>query len=328
MSINNNEEKGATGLDKEFEDIQKMSDGYVDNENAPEEKKDDEPEESDKDESPEDHKGEDDPSEEEDESESDDEPESDDPEGEDGDESEEDEDPKKPSRPMNYIPMKKYHEEKRLWKQKVNELENRLKDTDKGSKEESNVIKTFAEKHGYEPSEISELVGVLRSEFGVDDLQQQSKARQEEMEIKAFNEEYKVLETKLKEEFPNASPAELKKARQKMDELAFSEWGHDKELDYILYKNKNTFNKIFGTGESKRPVETTSRGNKSFDKELSAKDFRGKKDFQKLQDLPEEKRRKIVSDLAPEDYANYGSWLQASEDEIEVKRDGRVIRLR
>lgn len=337
---NNNEE---SALDKELADVNKMADGFVDDEKVEEKKEEAKTEdEADKaddsdDEDDSDEKDQDDDSEEDEDSSENDEG---DDQNEDGDDQDDQKDSKKDdkksddgkraSRPERYIPLKKYHDEKKVLNDKIKDLEEKLRDSGvkEGSKEEEEDIKAWAEKHGYEEEEVSGLVGIIRKELGVEDLRKVSEERQAEKEIEHFEKEFAKVEPSFKKDFPDATPKQLKQAKQKMDEFAFSEWGHDKDLDYILFKKRGEFAKIFGAGESSKTIEAGRHGGKGGDSPLSAKDFRGKSDFSKLQALPEEQRNKIISDLAPEDYANYGSWLGSNEDNLEIKRAGRVIKLR
>lgn len=61
----------------------------------------------------------------------------------------------------------------------------------------------------------------------------------EQQEI--FNEEWNDVETTLKTQFPNAKPEQLAKAKATMKELAYDDKYVDKEMEYILFKEKEVF---------------------------------------------------------------------------------------
>lgn len=87
----------------------------------------------------------------------------------------------------------------------------------------------------------------------LDDLKKQS---QDAKESQHFNEEWSEVEPKLRAKFPNATDAMIGEAREKMDELSHSEGWHKYDLDYILYKNKKTFNTILKAAKSNRSGES------------------------------------------------------------------------
>ena len=70
-----------------------------------------------------------------------------------------------------------------------------------------------------------------------------------------FNEEWTALPVKT--QFPNASEEQLALAKETMDELAHSEKYHDVDMDYILFKEKETFDKILFS-----PKQTTFESGK------------------------------------------------------------------
>lgn len=79
------------------------------------------------------------------------------------------------------------------------------------------------------------------------------KKAQEVEEKQAFETEFKQITPTINEYFPNASQEETDAIKEKLDELAHSKEWHDKSLDYIAFKNKETLSAL--TSPKKRGIE-------------------------------------------------------------------------
>ncbi len=77
------------------------------------------------------------------------------------------------------------------------------------------------------------------------------------LEKARFQEEFTAATPTLKELLPNVSDEELKLVQEKVDELAHTKEYHDKDLDYVIFKNKETLSKL--VSPKKRGMESKSR---------------------------------------------------------------------
>lgn len=77
------------------------------------------------------------------------------------------------------------------------------------------------------------------------------------VEKQRFQEELTAITPTLKEYFPTASETELQEIKDNLDKLAHSEGWHDKELDYIVFKNKDTLGKL--VSPKKKGMESTGK---------------------------------------------------------------------
>lgn len=133
-------------------------------------------------------------------------------------------------------------------------------------------VKALAEKLDFDPEKVRLILETARKglELSEEDKQaleefKSSKSQREEKEQETiFNDEWSTLP--IKAQFPNASDEQLAKAKETMDELAHSEKYHDADMDYILFKEKETFDKILfspkqKTFESGRPPTEVTDNN-------------------------------------------------------------------
>lgn len=79
-----------------------------------------------------------------------------------------------------------------------------------------------------------------------------------ESQEKIFNTQWDKTIGEIKKSYPNATPEQITKARSEMDALAHSKQHHTHEMEYILFKEKQKFDKILfspkqKTFESSRP---------------------------------------------------------------------------
>jgi hypothetical protein len=77
------------------------------------------------------------------------------------------------------------------------------------------------------------------------------------LEKQLFEDEFKKVTPTLKEMFPKISDDELSTVKTKLDEISHSKDYYDKEIDYVVFKNKDTLNAL--VSPKKRGMETKGR---------------------------------------------------------------------
>lgn len=83
--------------------------------------------------------------------------------------------------------------------------------------------------------------------------------QKEEAEKLHDQQEWLAFLPELQKQFPNASAKEFVDAQKLMDELAHTKEFHDKELDYVLYKNRDKFAAILKVAKGTKAGETSTR---------------------------------------------------------------------
>lgn len=86
----------------------------------------------------------------------------------------------------------------------------------------------------------------------------EAKQKEEAIALKD-KEEWLAFVPDLQKQYPNATPALLADAQKLMDELAHSKDFHDKELDYVLYKNRSKFDTILKVAKGSKAGESVSK---------------------------------------------------------------------
>ena len=229
-----------------------------------------------------DDKESDDESEEEEESESEDEEEDE----EESEESEEEEadDPK----PRKYIPIKKYKGEKAEWR---TEKQKYLDTINKLTEDNEKLVKEIPQKPSeartklyerlkaadpkFDPSGLDSVIDTIKEEMGQSgkvptELAEQVKALTEYFEtekgsrLKAsderfFSKSWSGFLPSFSKDFPTANEEQKEAAKGLMDKLWHTKQFHDKEIDYVYFKNRAEFDKIISP--RKKGLETgQSRG--------------------------------------------------------------------
>lgn len=89
----------------------------------------------------------------------------------------------------------------------------------------------------------------------------------EVVEKQLFEQEFSKVTPTIKDMFPKVSPEELSAIKTRLDEIAHSKEYHDKDLDYVAFKNKEILSAL--VSPKKRGLETRGRadaqGEESFD---------------------------------------------------------------
>jgi len=107
-------------------------------------------------------------------------------------------------------------------------------------------IGAFAQKIGADPATIREMRSLFLKDAGVpadivEDIKEfktWKEKNQEVLEKQQFEQEFKEVVPTIRELFPTVSQDELDIVKEKIDELAHSKDWHDRDLDYIVFKNK------------------------------------------------------------------------------------------
>lgn len=252
----------------------------------------------------------------------------------------------KPSRPVKYIPIKQYVDEKNKWKGTVEEKDKRIQaleaivNGNEGSKKNADAIKAYADKYGVDEDSVKDLASLLRSNTDdspkppVDNKPTRSEEDQkiidEAQELKAeklFNQEYTSLAVpEIKSLFPDATPEQLEQAKQEVSVLACTEKYIDKSLDFIIYKEREALSKIFkGTPSRKGPEGkgfTPEKGEQNY----SATDFaQGKVSFDVLFELPVSKQNEIIDKMDIKTYEKMSNWINQN-DTLAINRGGRKVK--
>lgn len=255
--------------------------------------------------------------------------------------------PESRKRPETYIPIPQYKSEKEQWntekkilEDKIVELQTIAKDTKKDSPTEDEEIKAIAEKYGYEFNAVKDFVNIARKGMEIPKeklelIDQAQKSKQLEAEQAHYAQEWTNVEPSVKQLFPTALPEQLAEAKKLLDQISHTPKYADKDLDYIIFKEKAQFEPLFTASPVKPnegPKGKTLDGVKiqrTGPVELSAKDFPKNDDFKKLDDLTKEEKDKIVSAFDPLTYDRYVAFESFRDDNaVEVQRDGRTIRLK
>lgn len=112
----------------------------------------------------------------------------------------------------------------------------------------------LAKKLNIEPTQVDEFLDVAQKEADeriakiearlTEKEKEETQVSEDEIiaeEEKEFNEHWNSVSDSIKEKYPNASKEQIENAKLIMEELAFSEKYQEYELDYILYKEKKSF---------------------------------------------------------------------------------------
>lgn len=260
---------------------------------------------------------------------------------------------KKPiiTRPEAYIPLPKYHDEKKAWETEKADFLKKIADLEaKGptaTTSTEDAIAKFAEKHTMDPSMVEELVTILESKLlpadkaaKIDEaLKLADSAKQTEQTLKSielFKEEFKeVGMPKLSSLYPKATPEQLEAARTFLDAVAHSAGFNDKSLTDIISFKQDDLSKIFTLPDDTTPP--TPSGNKTMESSRpgngkqatpTAADFKGKTDFTDFLALDQPVQDEIRKSMDNETYQAFVSFMGNKENGVEVMRNGRKVVLK
>ena len=256
-------------------------------------------------------------------------------------------------RPKKYIPLSQYQAEKAEHKNQIDELNKKITDLqnlkDLSNKPDTNANadklkefkEKFAEKYGYDPEDVEELLNLARSSVAVPEevvnfMKEQQNTQLQKQIAENFNKEFNAFMPSLKDMFPNATPEQIDEAKKLIDQASHTEAYRDKELDYVAFKIKGDLEKVFVTAtppstETPPPqkgtrVADSGRMGNSNPTAITAESFKGKTSFEELNTMDPEVRSKLINDFDAKTYHAFVQW--AGQDKgVEVNRGGRRIRL-
>ena len=173
----------------------------------------------------------------------------------------EDEEEEEDKKPFNFKEYKKTLREE-LQKDFDAKLEKLREENGKKAPEEKTTddleadIEALSKELDFDKDKTRKLIEVARKGLEMSpadkEMLETLKARDEEREQQdIFNSEWSSLTKTLKAQFPNATDEQIQVAKEQMEELAFTENYHEKELDYVLFKEKAIFDKILFSPKQK-----------------------------------------------------------------------------
>jgi hypothetical protein len=139
-------------------------------------------------------------------------------------------------------------------------------DTPKEKQEATDKLEQFAKKIDADPQALKEmrelfLADAPKTDPAIAEKLEKFEAWQREnakvIEKSRFEEEFTSVLPTLKETLPNASDEELTKIKARIDELSHTKEYHDKELDYVIFKNKTELSKL--VSPKKRGMESKDK---------------------------------------------------------------------
>lgn len=354
--VNKNKPETDPELDAELAEVERMNGDFMDldedkdkdehQDDADEgdesdddsQKGDDEEDDKDSDDDQDDEDADSDDSDDEDSDEEDDDSDEDDEDSEDKGKDKKDDKRVPRNRTEKYIPIPKYKAEKAQWSEEKVKLQGQIDEMQKQlkgmSKEETDdVIEKWAEENDVSIDQAKGLVDLIKKSTGIDDIAKHVEALKtktdDDADAQAFNNEWGEVVPEIQKEFPNASKGAIRRAQQLMDQMAHTPRYADKDLDYILFKEKKQFTEVLnskppkkGPVGSRRPgASKTDATSMSFEKDSKT----GKYDFASLhamKDGPE--KEKVLSNLSPEAYSEYIDDID--DGDLEISRGGRKIK--
>lgn len=262
--------------------------------------------------------------------------------------------PTKPERPEKYIPLPKYHAQKKELdktatelaeaNKKIAELTALVEKPDGKAKDED--IEAFMEKTGFDRETVDGILDLAekrllggQSALSAEQIAAVEKAteivKEAELEV-AFNSEFtSVGEPEIKKSYPDATPAQLEAAKKYLDEIAHTAGNKDKPLDFLIFKNKEEIAKLFDEPvapeapiQSKKTIES-SRNGAGKPMSLTASDFKdANADFSLLNDVDQQTRSQIIKDMDTRTYTRYVQYAGTQTDGMEVMRNGQKVVLK
>lgn len=159
----------------------------------------------------------------------------------------------------------KFEDENTTLKEKLGALENA--DTPQEKQEALNDIDEFAEEIGADPTAIRKMQTIFLKSIkpttdgnlqkDLADFKEWKTQNQSVMETQQFETEFKSVLPQIKSDFPKATDKELEAVKKSLDDISHSKEYHDKSLDYIVFKNKETLSALISP--KKRGMETKER---------------------------------------------------------------------
>jgi hypothetical protein len=248
----------------------------------------------------------------------------------------------RPARPERYIPVPKYKADKAAWEKREGELNAEIEQLraasgqQPGTVTEDAEVTAFAKEHNLDEKAVRGLLALARKGIEIPKEQLQridaaAQAAKHQEEQTYFNSEIAKMLPSLKQQFPNATDEQLQAASTLFKKLGYTEKYLDKELDYILYREKTQFDEIFAVAPAPAPRKggEQPRPGAGSPSTLTVADIKEDKDFERLETLADADQSRIVSQLPPLMYHKWVNWVRSREDQtLDVSRNGRSITLK
>lgn len=165
--------------------------------------------------------------------------------------------------------------------------------TPEAKKEAKDDLEAFAEEINASPEVIKKMRDIFLKDLkpqpdeslkkDIEEFKEWKAKNQQAIEKQAFEEEFESTIPTLKELFPGAKDEEIKAIKKELDKMSHTKEYHDKSLDYVAFKNKETLSAL--VSPKKKGMETKER------KEIESDtfDFDPNADFSKLSPAEQEK---------------------------------------
>lgn len=245
-------------------------------------------------------------------------------------EEEEEEEPQKPKKRSIYQDLKETRKDARSEKelrekaeQERDALQEKLdatatEETPAAPKVAAGDLDAFAKEIGADPAALTQmrelfLKDLPRGEMpeGLEgqlkEFQDWQKGNSEAMETVAFDNEFKQAQPELTKMFPKATAEETEAIKAKIQELAHTEEFHDKEVEYIAFKNNKALSAL--VSPKKRGLESKGKGDVQEDEGFT---FDPNADISKLSPKEQEAWEKAYNKAT-------------SSDTLETDSEGRKI---
>lgn len=169
---------------------------------------------------------------------------------------------------------------------RIAELESfaRNASTQEEKQEVKEGIDKLADEYNLDPSFLKKLSSELIKTIKPTDTQSVDTAYsskvKELIQEKEFNEEFEETLPFIEETFGTIGKDDIKTIKSELDKLAHTKEFHDKDLDYIVFKNKSRLSTI--VSPKKRGLETKTRNEEKETTEESVIDFSSTPDFESM----------------------------------------------
>src|SRR5262249_41359097 len=124
-------------------------------------------------------------------------------------------------------------------------------------KEAKDDLEAFAEKEDLKPDALKDLIGIIQKQLpqpegGVITKEEAAEWRAERARAKATAEDQAILDeaSKVKEQLAISDETELQTVMKEVVRLAHTKEFHDKEVEYIVWKNKGALAKMVSPKKS------------------------------------------------------------------------------
>jgi len=259
------------------------------------------------------------------------------------------------NRPDRYIPLAKYHGEKKEWETSMSQKDTELAEAKKKIEELTNLsnqgegvkkdedIEAYMAKTGFDRETVEGLLELAEKRLlnpeRVAALNTAESIVKEAQIEEAFAKEFTTYgEPELKKHFPNITAEQLTGAKALLDQVAHTKDFKDKTLDFIIFKHLDELGKLVtpapaddGAGDPPPQDKKTIEGSRigaGKPTSLTAKDFEGQADFSMLGDMEPAERSKLISDFSVATYQKFQQWVKTQSPGVEVMRNGQKVMLK